>query len=57
MKIEATGNTEKQAEYTLSKRRNEVLDKYPDTKFSEIKKYGNFELGYKFVQEYNRSLI
>lgn len=41
MKIEATGNTEEQAEYALSKRRDEVLEKY-----------GNFELGYKFVQEY-----
>ena len=49
MKIEATGNTKEDAEFLLSQKRAEI----PMTaKLKDVKCYGNFELGYKLVQEY-----
>ena len=49
MKIETTGNTKEEAEFALSKKRAEI----PATaKLGDVQCYGNFETGYKLVQEY-----
>ena len=51
MKIEATGNTKEQAENALANKRDSLKEQ-ANYSFGEIAVYGNFELGYKLVQEY-----
>ena len=53
MELYSTGNTEEEARFNLDvKRKNIELETSVDLIFGEITVYGNFELGYKFVQEY-----
>jgi hypothetical protein len=49
--IEATGNTEKEASYKLDVQRQAIAAQTNAT-FLEVRKHGNFEMGYKLVQEY-----
>ena len=51
-RIEATGNTRAEADAQLDKKRDEIWDKFPDTPFGHIVEFGNFEVGYKLIQEY-----
>jgi len=50
MKFDAAGNTEKDALYLLSLKRN-TMD-LTEVVLGEIRVYGDFEHGYKAVQEY-----
>lgn len=51
--IEATGNTRAEAEEELDRKREAILNKNEDATFGAVREYGNFELGYKLVQEYS----
>ena len=52
--IRAVGNTRADAEKELQKKRDAIWDKNPDIPFSEIREYGNFEQGYRLVQDYGK---
>jgi hypothetical protein len=51
MKLEAYGNTVEDAEFQLKTKRDKLYN-FELLKFGEIRTYGNFELGYKIVQDY-----
>ena len=55
MKIEAVGNTKKNALSSLDVERLNVMYQTSAT-FDEIKVYGNSELGYKVVQYYKTGI-
>lgn len=53
LKIEATGNTEVDARYVLTIKREALWDRYDNVVFDEVTQcYGDFEKGYKVVQYY-----
>lgn len=52
MKIEATGNTQEDAEALLNQKREAITAKVENVAFSDVIKYGNFEIGWKYVQDY-----
>ena len=56
MKIEATGNTEEICGKIIRNKRD-AINRNMDVTFSEIRKYGNFELGYKYVQDYKQKQL
>ncbi|MFA6066917.1 MAG: hypothetical protein WC707_07075 [Candidatus Babeliaceae bacterium] len=49
MKIEGFGNTKEQAEFDLEFERKKLPS---NIKLEDVKCYGNFEIGYKIIQEY-----
>ena len=54
--LTATGNTEEQAMANLLVQRQMLEMQEPEKLiFGIVKTYGNFEIGYKLVQEYSRT--
>lgn len=51
-KIKATGNDRSCAESNLIAKREKMMLANPKAVFGEIRSYGNFEIGYKYVQDY-----
>lgn len=49
--LEAVSNSYEWAEQQMEKKKAE-LAKTVKVEFGELRKYGNFEMGYKFVQDY-----
>jgi hypothetical protein len=54
-KIEATGNSEREVAVKLNNKRMKIKAQ-TNASFGEIRRYGNSELGYKWVQDYEEGI-